>query len=292
MKSPEYSGGRRNHYRPGMPWSERLTKDVKSWLTDLRLPKSAPSILTYPDYPSNRTSIQGIAATLPARLSNKPSDKIDVALYFHDATHKEFELPPLPEDTVKLNEDCRDISKVKVDAVHHKVFGYGTFVDPRTHQGPAVEKSDANATHDGHIIHLPISDPRPGFIYQIILDNTVSDTEVMDLRVPVMGEVIPMVFGKYKTMDLRFTNDMSRSDLRSTKGTFSNEELDQIRRFCVEMKADFCELDIIRDKASDLIYIIDLNTTPYGPPAGLKEDDRLKALQLYSEAFREAYLPA
>ena len=289
-----YSGGKRNRYRPGMPWSERATKDLKAWLADAKQALSGGAsfqLVTYPDYPSKRTTIFKIAGALNARLSNIPESSTKLVLYFHDATFKQFtDVPGLPAGVRVLNGDCTDISKFKVDRVHCEVFGYATEVDPLTHTGPAVEKSDENAKHDGRIVQLPISEARPDTIYQVVIDNTVSDSEVVDYRVPVMGGVLPLVYRKYKPHDLRFTNEVSRSTLHAVEECFSEAEVDQIAAFTTAMAADFCELDLLRDNASGKLYIIDVNTTPYGPPAGLSAEAHGKAVELMSEAFRSAFL--
>ncbi len=291
---PTYSGGKRNRYRPGMPWSERTTKDLKAWLADAKQAFTGGArfqLVTYPDYPSKRTTIFKIAGALNARLSNIPQPGTDLVLYFHDATFKQYtDVPGLPAGVRVLNGNCTDISKFNVDRVHRQVFGYATEVDPLTHTGPAVEKSDENAKHDGRIVQLPIAEARPDTIYQVVIDNTVSDTEVVDYRVPVMGGLLPLVYRKYKSHAQRFTNKVSRSTLHAVEECFSEAEVDQIAAFTAAMDADFCELDVLRDNASGKLYIIDVNTTPYGPPAGLSADAHGKAVELLSEAFRSAFL--
>ena len=53
-----------------------------------------------------------------------------------------------------------DISKTRVDEAFSKVFGYSPMVDPRTHAGPLVRKSERNGAHDGEIIIGPV-EPQP-----------------------------------------------------------------------------------------------------------------------------------
>lgn len=288
--TPEYSGGKRNRYRAGMPWSERATKDLKAWFGDLKAGfsgKSKLQLVTYPDYPSKRTTIFKIAGALGARLSNIPTAKTDVVLYFHDATHKAFaDVPGLPLGVRVINGNCHDISKTKVDAVHLEVFGYNTFVDPLSHTGPAVEKSDDNAMHDGRVVTLPIATSNPGSIYQVVIDNAINDAEVVDMRVPVIGGQIPLVYRKYKAAEVRFTNEVSRSELHTVDSQLNTDEVSRILTFCEAMGAEFCELDVLRDNASGKIYVIDVNTTPYGPPAGLSGADFNAAMSGLVGAFR------
>lgn len=286
--------GWRNHYREGMPFTERVIKDLRSALNDLKsraIHKGRlPVILTYPDYPSKRTTIAAIAKRLNFRLTNKPF-RADVVLFFDDQTFKSV----LPKEIsrcseVILNEHCLDISKRMVDAIHLEVFGYNTFIDPLTFEGLAVEKSDTNAMHDGRYIQCPIDTVNKGSIYQRVIDNQCDEHRVMDYRVPIIGDEIPLVYRKFKSIQLRFTNDVLRSECSTPGDVFSELELSNIRAFARKMKADFCELDILRDKGDGKIYIIDLNTTPYGPPAKLGAKDRIAAIDQLSESFRKIAL--
>jgi glutathione synthase/RimK-type ligase-like ATP-grasp enzyme len=70
---------------------------------------------------------------------------------------------------------------------------------------------------------------------------------------------------------------------------FTEQELDNIRKMAVQMGADFCEFDVLRDNASGLIYVIDVNKTPYGPPAGLSASESMHAVSLLTNAFRKAF---
>ena len=222
-------------------------------------------------------------------LSNVPTSRTDMVLYFHDATHKAYAtVPGLKEGTRILNAECNDISKTKVDAVHLDVFGYNTFVDPRSHTGTAVEKSDDNAMHDGRIVELPIDTPHAGAIYQVVIDNSIGDNQVVDLRVPVIDAAqIPLVYRKFKPTAKRFTNEVSYSELHKTEDWLSPKEIADISTFCTQMGADFCELDVLRDNASGKAYVIDVNTTPYGPPAGLGKADLEGAVVALAGAFLE-----
>jgi hypothetical protein len=55
------------------------------------------------------------------------------------------------------------------------------------------------------------------------------------------------------------------------------------------MGADFCEFDVLRDNHSKLIYIIDVNKTPYGPPNGLSSEETKKAVDLLTKSFVKAF---
>ena len=283
--------GLRNHYRASMPFSERLSKDLIGALGDALLwvknGGKLEKIITYPDYPSKRTTIYKIAKQLGYRLSNKPFDQPAVLLFFEDKTTKfAAQSDYLQSQKNVMNIHCTDISKVKVDEVHQAVFSYNTFVDPRTHQGKAVLKSDENAMHDGKVIDCPYHDAQKGQVVQVVIDNTVDAHTVMDYRVPVIGKALPLAYKKFKSMEKRFTNDVHLSELIDIDQFFSKEEQGLILKFAAAMKVDFAEFDVLRDNQSGKIYIIDVNTTPYGPPAELSKRDHQLAVERLTAAMK------
>lgn len=286
--------GWRNHYRPGMPFPERFSKDLKSLFASINYRFSnggkLPRIISYPDYPSKRTTLQKIAKHLKYELTNRPLTQSDLVVFFDDRTKKDALEAEWIGSTRVLNQHCLDISKQRVEEVHQSVFGYGTFVDPLQFEGRAVMKSDDNAMHDGRYIDCPVQQIEPGVIYQIVLDNMVDPETAVDIRVPVIGNTIPLAYQKFKTKELRFTNEVKTSSLHTPEELFDSKELEDIVAFVASMNADFCELDVIRNKDDGKIYIIDVNTTPYGPPVGLSESDTKKAVHLLANSFSSQFL--
>lgn len=287
--------GWRNKYRQGTPFPERIVKDVRSFAADLasRIANKGklPIIVTWPDYPSKKTTIYKIARQLKMRLTNKPLSGAAVYLFFEDATEKsQINSEALKSIGPVLNARCADISKTKVDQVLLEVFGFNTFIDPFTFTGTAVEKSDANAMHDGRYIECPIQHSKPGAIYQRVIDNKSEEGLALDYRVAVVGKEIAVVYAKYKKWDFRFTNEVLLSRLLDPLSIFSSQEQANILRFCEKMEVDFCELDILKDNADGRYYIIDVNTTPYGPPAALPPIDVATAVALLSDAFKRNFL--
>lgn len=283
--------GLRNNYRSTMPLTERMLKDLRSALGDslrfIRNGGKLPAIVAWPDYPSKKTTIHKIAAQLRYRLTNVPLRNPQVVLYFEDQTVGDASsLRKRYPDARILNEHCTDISKERTDVAHQEVFGYSTIIDPLTYSGDAVEKSSENALHDGRIVRCPLSQPQPGKIYQLVIDNQHDATMVVDYRVPVIGNAIPHAYKKFKQNEVRFTNQVSYSELHTTGSCLSQEEQDALVRFARAMGADFCELDVLRHRGDGRIYVVDLNKTPYGPPAGLSATDYAKAVQRLTEAFR------
>ena len=47
-----------------------------------------------------------------------------------------------------------------------------------------------------------------------------------------------------------------------TKDYFSSKEINQIKQFFKEFKCDMGEVDVLRERKSGLIYIVDLSNTP------------------------------
>ena len=284
--------GFRNHYRRSMPLTEKLAKDVRSLAGDmwrwLRHGGTLPVIVAWPDYPSKKTTLSKIAAALGMRLTNKPVSRPSIILHFEDSTTGSADplLARYPGNTI-LNAACTDISKDHTDEVHGDVFGYGLTIDPTTFTGKAVQKSSTNALHDGKIIDCPIARIEPGQVYQRVIDNQSGDHHVVDYRVPVIGGAVPLAYAKYKRLEVRFTNQVERSELLIPSAHFSPEELHQLGAFARAMGADFCELDVLRHTVDGRIYVVDLNKTPYGPPAGLSATQHWQAVQQLTVAFSQ-----
>lgn len=283
-----------NLYREGMPFPERLAKDAKALIARtkavIRHKAAPPTIVTWPDFPSKRASISAIASAMDAILTNKPR-KCDVLLFFDDRTQKS-ELPAsIRENAIEtLNAECRDIRKTTVETHHKAVFGYGSFIDPFTHTGTAVCKSDGNALHDGRYVECPLTETITDAVYQRVINNRTDDGLALDYRVAVMGNELAVCYEKYKPWELRFTNDTVRAVRIDTDHAFSHDEQRKIIALVQQMKIDFCEVDVLRDRNDGRIHLIDVNPTPYGPPAGLSSTQRQEAIELLSSAFQRQFI--
>lgn len=287
--------GFRNRYRSNMPWTEVVLKDIQSLWTDFLSwifnGFHLPVMVVYPDYPSKKTTIYKICRQLRYRITNKRIEGAAHVMWFHDTTHATSEVlvQSFPNHTV-INRRCTDISKKHVDRIHQQVFGYSTIIDPRNYSGHAVAKSDINALHDGEIVRCPIAAPIEKAVYQLLINNETSAGEYLDYRVPIIGGNIPLVYCKFKRGEVRFTNDVHRSELHSPLEKFNEEELSLISKMATAMGAEFCEFDVLRDNTSGRIYVIDVNKTPYGPPKGLPKAEAKRATHLLTTAFRKAFI--
>ena len=163
-----------------------------------------------------------------------------------------------------MNKHCDDVSKVKVEEVFRDIFGYGTLLDPKTHHGLCVMKSNENATHDGKIVECPVSvATRSDVIYQKMINNAVGN-EVLDIRVPIIGEQIPFVYLKYRGLSSRFSNMNARVTISSVDSILSDHEVARVLKFAKMFGLDFGELDVLRDSDDGKIYIIDVNNILVG----------------------------
>ncbi|MBI1391846.1 MAG: hypothetical protein GC152_03790 [Alphaproteobacteria bacterium] len=208
----------------------------------------------------------------------------DFHFYFEDV---EFLTAPrlAPTNKPALNVGCHDIRKSAVARVFEETFGYGLSVDPASHRGPAVEKSEGNGKHDGRIVSCPIDAPRPDRVYQKLVDNTFDGAEFIDIRTPIVGGRIPFTYLKRRSRERRFSNDNHRVDLVEADTMLSVDEQAKILAFARAMRLDFGGLDVLRNREDGLLYIVDANKTDMGPPAALPGREKFRAMRGLSDAF-------
>ncbi len=208
----------------------------------------------------------------------------DLLFYFEDNEHA-FASAPHPDTTPIINGTCRDIRKSKVAAVFKQVFGYDLTIDPLNWAGQAVVKSEQNGVHDGHIIDCPISEVRDEAVYSRLIDNTQDGITFTDIRTPIVGGNIPIVYLKRRSRRARFSNHNKRVELSTADQMFSQDEQTKICQFALHMGLDFGGMDILRDRIDNRIYIVDVNKTDMGPPTALPRADKLKAIRALGDSF-------
>ena len=282
--------GLRNNYRKSMPFFEVIVKDIACLIREsiyfIQNGGKLPVWIAAPTYPSKKTTLSKIARMNKVRLTSKLVRNPDVIVYFENATYGSASTLRRKYPKAKIiNVNCPDISKERVHVIHLEALGYSMNLNPKTYIGIAVEKSDENAKHDGQEVMCPMVYPKTDAVYQKVLDNSNEKGEYVDIRVPVIGGKIPLVYLKFKTLKNRFTNKAHRATLHTPEEIFSPEEIEQIEKYAVAMKVDFGEFDILRHKGNQKIYIIDVNKTPYGPPDPLNKRDQTIALKKLSDAF-------
>lgn len=228
------------------------------------------------------------------RLGAPEKAKAALVFLWKDATFAEA-LCADNNNWAVVNGRCLDISKERVERIHHDVFGYSLAVDPLTHNGRMVEKSNLNGAHDGREIIGPLQEATPGAVYQRIVSNIPPERLVRamacrscicDFRVPVFnGAAASFLYIKIRPRESRFSNTNTLVCLADTSSIFAPSEVSLIASFCQVAGLDYGEIDIVRDSQDDRVYVLDINKTPLGPPNGLSHEDVRRALALYESSF-------
>jgi hypothetical protein len=181
-----------------------------------------------------------------------------------------------------LNFGSRNIGKRRVDRAFREVFGYGTLLDPRTHDGPCVQKSNLNAQHDGIVLRCPRRTVDRRFVYQRLIEN-VAGGRAIDIRTTVVGHAVPLAYIVTRRLATRFGDAV---DVRPVepRDVYSIDEMTAIRRFCSAMGLDYAELDVLRDRRDGRLFIVDANPTPWWQD-GLSPRGRQAAIARIGTAF-------
>lgn len=246
-----------------------------------RFAPKGPAVWFAPDRPRPWYLIWAAAAWNGVRIARTPEEAC-ASFYFDDATQGR---PPARWHSRAFNYGCADISKSRVAAVFEEVFGYPLSVDPERDVGPAVEKGEANGAHDGRLVSLP-TPRRPGRTYQRLIDN-VEDGLAVDLRTPFVGGRPVLVFIKRRPASDRFANHNSRVSLARPQDVFSDAEIHKLGEFARAMGLDWGGLDVLRDRASGRLYVVDVNKTDMGPPIALPFLDKIAAVARLGRALRQ-----
>jgi hypothetical protein len=226
-----------------------------------------PRLLFYPDVPFETSAVYQYCLMNAYHISNNPTRPFDAVMKWRDATFYQPDsvLLSLIEQNQVINARCNNIGKKYIDGVHQEIFGYSTAVDPLTFQGKLVQKSDINALHDAKVLQGPLASFSDQYIYQILIDNRVSEEEYLDIRIPVFNGKFDFVCCWYNQAYNRF-NLSGKNYLKvfNSSDALSPDEQTCILRFCQAIGFDYGELDVLRDRDSGLIYIVDANNTPDG----------------------------
>lgn len=247
-------------------------------------------ILFYPELPNYSHAIYKVLHLLGCRITSDHNAKVDLVVNWDYSTFRTADQPLtwLSNRQMVLNLACCDISKENVERHFEQVFGYSSFVDPRIFSGLCVRKSNANAAHDGRVVQCPL-EPEAGYVYQVVINNQV-DFRTQDIRVPVISGTIPFAYYKYRAPSGRFLSENLEAVVVETERALRDWEIAKILEFAGSIGLDYGELDILRDRDSQRIYIIDANNTPIGPPNHIRKQDFGKALRALTDAFRDGFL--
>jgi len=250
------------------------------------------TILFYPGYPSHKTLIFKICRTRGYNITTDLHRSCDLAFAWENTTWR----PEYPElrDTAAhvrvLNRECRDISKSHLADVFAQVFGYPLALDPTVHEGKCVEKADRNATKSGQVVTCPLPAPEPECCYQRLINNVTEEGLLEELRIPVIGGRIPLLFFKHKPQENRFFSGWLTVAVREPDDLLTDVEQEQIGEFCRRFGLDWGEIDVLRDFDDGRIYIVDANNTPWGPSRDLPESERRALVRRLAQVFEETFL--
>ena len=208
----------------------------------------------------------------------KDASEADIHLAFEDQTLQTVSLP-----AGNINGDCKDISKSRVARIFEDVFGYALAVDPAGYDGEMVVKSEANGAHDGGIVKGP-TPPKSGRVYQRVID-TENNGYVTDLRCPTAGGHIDLIYIKRRPAGARFANFNSSCTLANPEDYLSDDERANLSKFAAAMGLDWGGMDVLRDKTSGLIYVVDVNKTDMGPPIALPLADKLRSVSILAKSL-------
>ena len=276
-----------------MPILEMFLKDFGVGFQIIRrflLSKNRKRIICFPHYPSRGATIYRIAKYLDFEITNKLSRGGSLAIFWEYATVRQ-EWQPLESLNVPvLNLNSRNISKDEVGRCMELAFGYTSTIDPTTFQGLAVKKSVTNAVHDGQEIICPCK-PEDGFVYMKLIDTSNDLGEVMDMRVVIIKNQIPHIYTAFRPIGDKFTNVPYRAEfVTDVERYLSQEEQEQLLNFARVSGLDFGELDVLRDRNDQKIYVVDTNNTPQGPPKNLTVPEKKASIESLAKCFRNEFL--
>lgn len=252
-----------------------------------------PPALILPELPHIASLIYKISLWLGLPLTRRSLDHPSLLIRW--STPARATTPPellrRTSDTPGINLYCTDVRKSRVEQAASAVLGYPLQVNPRTWPALLVQKSEENALHDGFVLQGPLHDPKPGFVYQKLVNNIQERGFVTDWRIPVFRKNIPFVYRKIRPVEDRFSNSNSRSEIVEVHDAFTPEEQAKIFDCCARLNLDYGEIDVLRDYTDGHLYIVDVNPTPSGPPSNLVESEPFQALRRLAAAFASAFLP-
>lgn len=281
-----------------VPANYQLANDIFTWLTFYTLAQSwrtwrritghkRPTIAFHPDKPRPWYFIWPVMHASGAKLISDVS-AADIVFQFDDSTQVTHQAPQTRPGATLVNFGCTDISKSNVADSFERAAGYGLKVDPRTYTGPMVEKSEKNACHDGRIIEGPM-EPAEDKTYQRLIDNEIEGGLVEDLRCCIVGGEPALVFRKRRPLSRRFLNENAEVLLDEPKNCYTSDEISVIKAFAADIGLDWGGVDVLRDRTSGRIFIVDANKTDMGPPVALKLGDKLKSTRRMARAFVTAF---
>jgi hypothetical protein len=273
------------------PWRGRIgLRRARRWLQAIaharahngRQPKDAPTVNFYPMRPGPNSSMAHLLARFPVRIGH--SARGDSLTFFWDTgTYSSpRQVAKLPK--AALNRRCVDIGKSTVDRLWAEAAGYSISVDPRTHTGKMVEKPEINALKGAVIVEGPLERPRKGMVYQLLIDSRSSDDRILHMRAVIIDGRILFIYNKSRPHPQWFKGT-EFTEPKPALDMLSAEEIATVERFADLIGMEYGEMDIVRDRPSGRIYVVDTNRNPVRPK-GLPFDDAAEQAAFGPQAER------
>lgn len=231
-------------------------------------------------------------------MSNKLNGKYDVGIYWDPRMDINKQTPKLKQNGKKIkliNLFLVDTAKGFVAESFEQHFKYGYKVDPTTFNGYCISKHNGNGTKSCFFLKCPIeaNEIFKDHSYQKIIDYTdkKDPNTLYELRIPIVGGIIPCVLFKTRNRGLRFTSKNRSIQIVNPLKYLTEEECNKIITYCRYIGLELGEIDVLRSHEDGRIYIIDVNNTSWWPPNKLGDVDRNIVLNLMWNAFLESFLP-
>ena len=231
-------------------------------------------------------------------INNKLNGKYDMGIFWDPRMDINKQTPKLKQNGKKIklvNLFLVDTSKDFVAKSFENHFGYGYHVDPTTFDGYCISKHNGNGTKSCFFLKCPINatDIFKDHSYQRIIDYTDKrDPDTLyELRVPIVGGIIPCILFKTRNRGLRFTSKNRSIQIVNPLKYLTEQECNKIITYCRYIGLELGEIDILRSHEDGKIYIIDVNNTSWWPPNKLGDVERNIVLNLMWNAFLESFLP-
>jgi hypothetical protein len=231
-------------------------------------------------------------------ISNKLNGKYDVGIYWDPRMDINKQTPKLKQNGKKIrliNLFLVDTAKGFVAESFETHFGYGYKVDPMTFNGYCISKHNGNGTKSCFFLKCPIdaNDIFKDHSYQKIIDYTdkKDPNTLYELRIPIVGGIIPCILFKTRNRGLRFTSKNRSIQIVNPLKYLTEDECNKIITYCRYIGLEMGEIDVLRSHEDGNIYIIDVNNTSWWPPNKLGDIDRNIVLNLMWNAFLESFLP-
>ena len=226
-----------------------------------RLPVDAPAVSFYPMRLEPTAALAHVLTRLGLRVGTFHAPANLTVAWETGTWLNESDVRRLPHDA--LNRQCIDISKTTVDREWARVAGYSISLDPLWTTGQLVVKPDENGRRAGRVVEGPLREREPGHVYQKLIDSREGD-RIWSTRAALMCGRIVNAYVKWRPYPHWFRGHEVTVPVAPDE-LFSADEQLLMLDFALAIGMDYGELDVLRDRESGLIYVVDANRTPVRP---------------------------